>query len=115
MENTLRIYVDDDRTQLTRLAQLDSAPVPRGRALVAEVDGEWRAALPLEGGEAIADPFHRTAELVGMLRLRVAELKGAEASEGRLAGLRARLRPRSARREAVAPAASGQTALERLA
>jgi hypothetical protein len=35
--------------------------------LLAEVGGELRAALPLDGRPAIADPFQRTAELVAML------------------------------------------------
>ena len=43
------------------LAELDSAVAPTGPALVAEIDGRLRAALPLDGGEPIADPFHRGA------------------------------------------------------
>ena len=31
------------------------------------------AALPLDGGEPIADPFHHTAEIVDLLRLRAAQ------------------------------------------
>jgi hypothetical protein len=34
------------------------------------------AALPLAGGKPIADPFFRTAELVGLLELRAAQLNG---------------------------------------
>lgn len=64
---TIRMALPDDRVALTRLAQLDSAPAPETvPMLVAEVDGELRAALPLDGGPAIADPFRRTAELVAM-------------------------------------------------
>jgi hypothetical protein len=43
-------------------------------ALVAEVDGRLRAALPLDGSTPIADPFFRGAELVDLLRLRAAQL-----------------------------------------
>lgn len=65
---TIRMAVSADAAALGRLAQLDSAPplapVP---ILLAEVGGELRAALPLDGGPAIADPFRPTAELVAIL------------------------------------------------
>jgi hypothetical protein len=65
---TIRMAVSSDAAELSRLAQLDSAPAPGPvPMLVAEVGGELRAALPLGDGPAIADPFHRTAELVAML------------------------------------------------
>jgi hypothetical protein len=63
-----------DARRLRHLAELDSAQPPAGSALVAEVDGRVRAALPLDGGAPIADPFHRSAELVELLRLRAAQL-----------------------------------------
>jgi hypothetical protein len=53
-----------------RVAALDSARVPRGPLLVAEMDGEIRAALSLDDGGSIADPFHRSLELVDLLRTR---------------------------------------------
>ena len=71
---TLRYATAADATRLEHLAELDSAMVPAGPVLVAEVDGRLRAALPLEGGEAIADPFHRGAELIDLLRLRARQL-----------------------------------------
>lgn len=71
---TLRYSSAGDRERLHRLADLDSARAPSGRALVAEVDGRLRAALPLDGSPAIADPFHRGLDLVELLRLRAAQL-----------------------------------------
>jgi hypothetical protein len=72
---TIRMVVPADAEALNRLAQLDSTPTPPGEhTLVAEVGGELRAALPLDGGPAIADPFHRTAELVEMLDKRAGQL-----------------------------------------
>jgi hypothetical protein len=62
-------YADDDAV-LRRLAALDSAPVPSRPALLAEVDGEARAALSLTTGAAVADPFHLTQDLVELLRTR---------------------------------------------
>jgi hypothetical protein len=72
---TIRMAVPADAAALRRLAELDSArapdPVPM---LLAEVDGELRAALPLDGERAIADPFRRTAELVAILAERARQL-----------------------------------------
>jgi hypothetical protein len=70
------IYQSDPDATVERLAQLDSAFCPRGRVLVAAVGGEPRAALPLDGGPAVADPFHPTAELVALLGMRAAQLNG---------------------------------------
>jgi hypothetical protein len=67
---SIRIAGDRDRAQLVRLAQRDSTALPDGPVLVAEVDGVIRAAVAIEGGATVADPFHRTAELVSLLRAR---------------------------------------------
>jgi hypothetical protein len=72
---TLRYAALADRDQLRRLAELDSATAPAGETLVAEVDGRLRAAMPLDGSQPIADPFHRGVELLELLRLRAAQLK----------------------------------------
>jgi hypothetical protein len=72
---TIRMAVPGDAAALRRLAELDSAPASKPvPMLLAEVDGELRAALPLEGGRAIADPFRRTAELVAILTERARQL-----------------------------------------
>lgn len=71
---TIRLAVPADEAALGGLAQLDSAPAPQPvPILVAEVGGQLRAAIPLDGGPAIADPFQRTAELVAMLVERTRE------------------------------------------
>ena len=67
-----------DDAALRQLAELDSGRVPAGRILVAEVDGEILAAVPLTGGPAIADPFRRTSAPVSLLGLRAAQLRGME-------------------------------------
>jgi hypothetical protein len=71
---TLRYSAAADADRLRHLAELDSADVPSGSALVAEIDGRIRAALPLDGSAPIADPFNRGAELIELLRLRAAQL-----------------------------------------
>jgi hypothetical protein len=71
---TLRYAGAADAQRLRRLAELDSASAPPGRALVAEVDGRLRAVLPLDGSAAIVDRAHDGAELVELLRLRATQL-----------------------------------------
>ena len=67
---TIRPAYADDRESLYRLSVLDSAPgVPAGPLLIAEIDGELRAALSLTDGSAIADPFFPTADIVELLRV----------------------------------------------
>jgi hypothetical protein len=65
---TIRRAYADDSTGLFRLAALDSAEVPDGQLLLAEVDGELRAALSLSTGAAVADPFYPTLGLLELLR-----------------------------------------------
>jgi hypothetical protein len=75
-EVRLRLATSDDAGRLRTLAQLDSAQVPSGPVLIAEIDGRLLAALPLEGGAPIADPFRRSAGVVQLLRMRAAQLDG---------------------------------------
>jgi hypothetical protein len=69
-ENTLTIRPADlaDLAGLDRLAALDSARPPTGDVLVAEVGGELWAAVEVETGAAIADPFRPSGDLVTLLR-----------------------------------------------
>jgi hypothetical protein len=62
-----------DLKRLQRLAQLDSARLPERPLVVAEVDGELRAAVSLSDGSVIADPFHRTADLVALAEVRATQ------------------------------------------
>ena len=65
---TIRFATDEDERAVVRLAALDSARVPCGLLVLAELHGELLAALSLTDGGAIADPFRRTAHLVAALR-----------------------------------------------
>ena len=69
-ELVIRFAEESDAVALDRLAQLEGRRLAAGRMLVAEVDGNVLAALPLAGGPALADPFRPTAALVEMLRMR---------------------------------------------
>ena len=82
-----RATVGDERA-VRRLAQLDEMTPPQGDVLLAEVDGRLVAALPLQGGRAVADPFEPTQEIVELLVLRAAALGGD--SHGRLRARRLR-------------------------
>jgi hypothetical protein len=65
---TIRRSTTGDAAAVARIAALDSGHVPEGDAMLAFVGGELRAVVPLDGGRPLADPFHRTAELVELLR-----------------------------------------------
>ena len=79
MQNvTVRRSHSGDELGLARLAALDSTSPPRGPALIAEADSRMLAALPLESGRAIADPFAPTQELVALLELRRTQIAAAE-------------------------------------
>lgn len=80
---TVRLASPSDARGLLRLAALDSASVPEGPTVVAEVDRELVAAMPLDGGETIAHPFHRTAAVVQMLELRAGQLRAGTAPSPR--------------------------------
>lgn len=86
----IRFAREADREDMRRLALLDSAPARDGDALVAEVGGRIRAALPLDGGRAVADPFEPSAELVTLLELRARQLeaeRGDDAAHHRVRDL----------------------------
>jgi hypothetical protein len=72
----IRRATQADRTAVERLAALDTARPVGGETLVAEVDGEVRAALPMALGRVIADPFQPTAHLAALLELRARQLDG---------------------------------------
>jgi hypothetical protein len=71
---TIREARPGDRPALRRLAELDERPAPAGAVLVAEVEAEILAALPLDGGTPVADPRRPTAGLVDLLELRGRQL-----------------------------------------
>ena len=71
---SIRLAGQADGEAVHRLAELDSTHAADGETLVAEVDGRIAAALPLERGRVIADPFVPSAELASLLRLRARQL-----------------------------------------
>ncbi|HYH90150.1 MAG TPA: hypothetical protein VEX67_13005 [Solirubrobacteraceae bacterium] len=91
MTDGVTIYLSEPDEAIERLARLDSARRPSGQVLVAALGGVPVAALPLDGGPTIADPFQRTAALVSLLELRVAQMR-ANPNPGRLGRLIVALR-----------------------
>lgn len=93
-ELQLRDATDADAPALLRLARLDSSRPPAGRVVVAEDEGALVAAMSVDDGATIADPFRATAPIVAMLRLRAEQLRGTtpRAQRRPLLSLR-RLRP----------------------
>ncbi|HWE33875.1 MAG TPA: hypothetical protein VG410_10345 [Solirubrobacteraceae bacterium] len=71
---TIRYAFPDDERPLGRLAALDSALTPSAPILVAEVEGQLRAALSLATWETIADPFHPSTALIELLVARAQQL-----------------------------------------
>ena len=90
-EITVRLADHTDSRALLHLAALDSAQVPAGALVLAESDGKIVAAVPVNGGRAIADPFRGTAALVEMLELRAAQMRRST-ERGALHGIAARMR-----------------------
>ena len=73
---TIRPALGDDAAVLRRLAILDAGREPAGRVLVAEENGHVVAALSVDDGRVVADPFEPTAAAVALLRARAAALQG---------------------------------------
>lgn len=69
-EITIRAARAEDMGEVARVAGRDTGDLPAGPLLVAKVGSDVRAAISLSDGAVIADPFHRTAELVEMLKIR---------------------------------------------
>lgn len=103
---TVRWAAAGDEPAIRRVAERDSRVAPTGPALVAEVAGEIVAAVSLNGGEAVADPFHPTSDVVDLLELRATQLTtgGREKGRGAAALWLARSALAGGRREQRAPA-----------
>lgn len=84
---SIRPFADSDAAAVREVAQRDSSLVPAGLLLVAEVDGAVRAALSLDTGEVVADPFFPSNALVDLLRTRARQLGGRRPCRRRRWGL----------------------------
>src|ERR1700754_1682850 len=71
----IRAARGSDGPALRRLAELDSREVPTGDVLIAETDDQLVAALSVNTGERVADPFRHTADVVDLLAYRARGLR----------------------------------------
>jgi hypothetical protein len=76
---TVRHATARDLGALERLAMLDSHRIPSGELYVAERGGSLVAAVSIDTGAVIADPFERTASVVEVLRLQAAAARPVQA------------------------------------
>ena len=90
---TIRRATAADAFALRRLAAIDSASPPTGDVLLAEMGNELWAAISIESGAAIADPFRPSRDLVDLLRFRAERMRSHDHAVG---GALARLLPRAA-------------------
>jgi hypothetical protein len=94
MQNlTIRRATAADEFAVRRVSALDSAFPPTGDVLLAEMGDELWAALSLDTGHAVADPFRPSGDLVDLLRFRAERLAGEAQPRGRVL---ARVLPRVA-------------------
>ena len=110
---TIRRAGEADLPELGRLAGLDSTRLPGEDFLIAEVDGEARAAVGVRTGTLLATPFHPTTDLADLLHLRAKRLRDSGGSRRPTLGLLRRLttaatvrlsRPAASRPRPAAPA-----------
>jgi len=76
-EITIRAARAEDMGEIARVAGRDTDQLPAGPLLVATVGERVRAAISLSDGYFVADPFHRTTELVEMLKIRAGAVEGS--------------------------------------
>jgi hypothetical protein len=88
---TVRLARPDEAGTLRRLAELDDAPELVGAILVATIDADVVAALSLDDGRVVANPFVLTSDAVELLRRSATALTGRRRRRWRSA-----LRPRLA-------------------
>jgi len=75
---SIRTAAPVDQTALDHIAMLDGQRPLEGAALVGLIDGRPAAAVSLDDGRAIADPFRSTGHLVAHLRVRAAGVAAHE-------------------------------------
>lgn len=71
---TVRAATQRDGEAVRLLAALEGVQMPKGEMLVAEVGDDVVAALPLDGGRPLADPFRPTKHIVALLELRARQV-----------------------------------------
>ena len=74
----VRLARPEDEGAIRRIASLDGKKAPSGPLLVAEADNEVIAALSIASGEAVADPFRWTSDVVALMEMRAEQLAAVD-------------------------------------
>jgi hypothetical protein len=113
----IRVATASDGLAIERLAELDSSVVPSGMTLIGELRQRPVVAVSLDTGQAVADPFVFTLDLLELVQMRAGQLNSRSRSrplEQALSRVRGRVRKARAtsragsghERAPAAPAAS---------
>ena len=70
VRTAIELRISACREELERLAALSERPLQDGDWLVADLDGVPVAAVSIEDGTTVYDPFRSTSQAVSLLRLR---------------------------------------------
>ncbi|HZT85548.1 MAG TPA: hypothetical protein VE984_09035 [Gaiellaceae bacterium] len=70
VRTAIQLRLSACREELERLAALSERPLHGGEWIVADVDGVPVAAVSVEDGTTVYDPFRPTSQAVSLLRLR---------------------------------------------
>ncbi|HEU5476980.1 MAG TPA: hypothetical protein VFU64_04020 [Gaiellaceae bacterium] len=70
LRTAIQLRLSACREELERLAALSERPLHDGDWIVADLDGVPVAAVSLEDGATVYDPFRPTSQAVSLLRLR---------------------------------------------
>jgi glutathione S-transferase len=70
VKTAIELRLSACREELERLAALSERPLHDGDWLVADVDGVAVAAVAVDDGTTVYDPFRPTSQAVSLLRLR---------------------------------------------
>jgi hypothetical protein len=76
---TIRHSANGDRERVVELSQLDGRPAPTGDLLLAEIGGKLWAAVGIDDGAAVSDPFEPSGEVEGLLQMRAEQERAMRA------------------------------------
>jgi hypothetical protein len=91
----IRLAGDHDEDALARIAELDSAEPLEHPILIGEIDGRAEAAVDLDSGRTIANPFVPTAALLVHVRMRAAAIEAYARTPNVADRIRAAIAPRA--------------------
>jgi hypothetical protein len=70
VRTAIQLRLSACREELERLAILSERPLHEGEWIVADVDGVAVAAVSVDDGSTVYDPFRQTSQAMSLLKLR---------------------------------------------